>query len=163
MKWRWNQTIGSKERALLAVEQHKKSKKLFWDPKWQSIQGKKGGKISGQKNALLYRQDTIMKETIKRYIYWQFNYNNQDDKIKFLHNNKLIENNDIFIIESNDKYVILKLNPQPTFTKLASILNNINLCPIKDVSSFAKIARGQRKKYYNWELISIEINWDLIE
>ncbi len=161
-KMRWNQTIGIKERALLGVEKHKKSKKLFWDPEWQSIQGKKGGKISGQKNALLYRQGYIMKWTIKCYTYWQFNYINQDDKIKFLKNKKLIENNDIFITESNNEFVILKIKPQTTFTKLTFILNSINLCSIKDVSSFAKIARGQRKKYYNWELIGIEINWDLI-
>ena len=161
-KMRWNQTIGIKERALLGVEKHKKSKKLFWDPEWQSIQGKKGGKISGQKNALLYRQGYIMKWTIKSYTYWQFNYINQDDKIKFLKNKKLIENNDIFITESNNEFVILKIKPQTTFTKLTFILNSINLCSIKDVSSFAKIARGQRKKYYNWELIGIEINWDLI-
>lgn len=43
---RWNQKIGLKERSLLAVEKHKKLKKLFWDPKWQSTQGKKGGRIS---------------------------------------------------------------------------------------------------------------------
>lgn len=160
---RQNQTIGTKERALLGVEQHKKSKKLFWDPKWQSVQGKKGGKLSGQKNALLYRQGYIMKETIRRYTYWQFTYINESDKTKFLDNKKLIENNDIFIIESNNKFVILKVKPQITFTKLTFILNSINLRSIKDVSSFAKIARGQRKTYYNWELIGIEIDWDLIE
>ena len=162
-KMRWNQTIRTQERALLGVEQHKKSKKLFWDPKWQSVQGKKGGKISGQKNGLLYRQGYIMKETIRRYTYWQFTYLNQYDNIKFLDNKKLIEKNGIFIIESNNKFVILKLKPQIIFTKLTCSLNSINLCSIKDVSSFAKIARGQRKTYYNWELIGIEIDWDLIK
>ena len=44
-------------------------------------QGKKGGKKSGQKNGLLYRQGYIMRETIKRFTYWEFvcnrkNYNN---------------------------------------------------------------------------------------
>jgi hypothetical protein len=160
---RWNQKIGNKERALLAVEKNKKLKNLFWNSQWQSNQGKKGGQISGQKNSLLYRQGYIMKETIKRFTYWEFIYNNQDDKIKFLNNKKLIKANNISIHESNNKFVILKIEPQITYTKLTSILNNTNLCPIKDVSSFAKIARGQQKKYYNWQLVAIEINWDLIE
>ena len=99
-----------------------------------------------------------MKWTIKSYTYWHFTYINQDEKIKFLKNKKLIENNGIFIIESNNEFVILKIKPQTTFTKLTFILNSINLCSIKYVSSFDKIARGQRKKYYNWELINIEIN-----
>ena len=103
-----------------------------------------------------------MKWTIKSYTYWQFTYINQDEKIKFLKNKKLIENNGIFIIESNNEFVILKIKPQTTFAKLTFILNSINLCSINDVNSFDKIARGQRKKYYNRELIGIEINWDLI-
>jgi hypothetical protein len=160
---RWNQKRGSTERSLLAVEKNKNNKNLFWNSEWQSNQGKKGGKISGQKNALLYRQGYIMKETIKRFTYWEFTYNNQDDKIKFLNNKKLIKANNIYIHEYNNKFVILKIEPQITYTKLTSILNNTNLCPIKDVSSFAKIARGQRKKYYNWQLVAIEINWDLIK
>jgi hypothetical protein len=160
---RWNQKRGSTERSLLAVEKNKNNKNLFWNSEWQSNQGKKGGKISGQKNALLYRQGYIMKETIKRFTYWEFTYNNQDDKIKFLNNHKLIKAKNIYIHEYNNKFVILKIEPQITYTKLTSILNNTNLCPIKDVSSFAKIARGQRKKYYNWQLVAIEINWDLIK
>lgn len=66
---RKNQKIGSTERALLGVKGHKKSKKLFWNSSWQSIQGKKGGKISGQRNSLLYRQGYIMRETIKRFTF----------------------------------------------------------------------------------------------
>lgn len=159
---RWNQKIGLKERSLLAVNKHKKLKQLFWDPEWQSIQGKKGGKISGRQNSLLYRQGYIMKETIKNFTYWQFTYINQDDENKFLNNKELIKNNNISIHEYNNKFVILKLKPQITFTKLTDVLNKTNLCLIKDVSSFSKIARGQRKKYYNWQLIAVEINWNLI-
>ena len=66
---RWNQKIGSTERSLLAVEQNKKLKNLFWDSSWQSKQGKKSGRISGQKNALLYRQQDLMAETLKRLTY----------------------------------------------------------------------------------------------
>lgn len=103
-----------------------------------------------------------MKETIKRFTYWKFTYNNQDDKNKFLNNKKLIKNGMIHEYNNNE-FVILKMSPQITFTKLTSMLNKTNLCSIKDVSSFAKMARGQRKKYYNWQLVAIEINWDLIK
>jgi hypothetical protein len=159
---RWNQKIGIKERSILAVEKNKKLGNTFWNSEWQSIQGKKGGKISGQKNALLYRQGYIMRETIKNFTYWEFTFNNKKDITKFLNNKKLIENNDIFIHEYNNKFIILKLKPQITFTKLTDVLNKTNLCLIKNVSSFSKVARGQRKKYYNWQLVAVEINWDLI-
>ena len=54
------------------------------------------------------------------------------------------------------------MNPQETFTDLVVSLNLISPVKIKDVSSFAKITRGQRKKYHQWQLIAIQINWDLI-
>ena len=44
---RWNQKLGLNQRALLAIEQNKKRKNLFWDPNWQRKQGKKGGKKGG--------------------------------------------------------------------------------------------------------------------
>lgn len=47
---RWNQTIGLKERCLLSIKKNKKLKNTFWNSEWQSIQGKKGGKIGGSKN-----------------------------------------------------------------------------------------------------------------
>ena len=159
---RWNQKIGLKERSLLGVKKNKNLGNTFWNSEWQSIQGKKGGKVSGQKNALLYRQSYIMKETIKNFTYWEFTFNNKKNINYFLNNKKLIENNNIFIYEYNYKFVIFKVKPQITFTELTNILNKTNLCLIKDVSSFAKIARGQRKKYYNWKLLAIEINWDLM-
>ena len=72
---RRNQKIGKIERALLAVEKNKQLKNGFWNSEWQALQGKKGGKVSGRKNSLLYRQGTIMRETIKRSTYWEFTYN----------------------------------------------------------------------------------------
>lgn len=96
-----------------------------------------------------------MKETIKLFTLWEFIYNNKDDKNKFLNNKNLIKNG-IFISEYNNEFVILKIEPQIKFTKLNYILNKTNLYSIKDVSSFAKIARRQRKKYYNWQLIASE-------
>ena len=88
---------------------------------------KKRRKKSGQKNALLYRQGYIMKETIKRFTYWEFTYNNQDDKTKFLNNKKFIKNNEIIINEHNNYFIILKVSPQITFTKLTNYLNQTNL------------------------------------
>ena len=38
---RWNQKIGSTQRALLAVQKNKKQKNTFWNTKWQSEQAKK--------------------------------------------------------------------------------------------------------------------------
>ena len=67
------------------------------------------------------------------------------------------------INEFNNEFGILKIEPQITLTKFTSILNKTKLYSIKHVSSFAKIARGQRKKYLNCQLIPIEINVDLIE
>ena len=51
-KMRWNQKIGIKERSLLAVEKNKELKNLFWDSKWQSVQGCKGGLKGGSINSL---------------------------------------------------------------------------------------------------------------
>ena len=41
------------------------------------------------------------------------------------------------------------------------ILNKLDFCLIKDMSFFAKIAL-QRKKYHNWQLVAIDINWRLV-
>ena len=103
-----------------------------------------------------------MKKTLKRFIYWEFLINNPDDKAKFFNNKNLIKTQGLFICSCSNKSVLLKVPPQITFTKLCFLLNNTNLCLIKDVSSFAKIALGQRKKYYNWQLVAIGINWNLI-
>lgn len=158
---RWKQPDGLDNRIKLAMETNKKRGNTFWNSDWQSAQGKKGGKITGRKNGLVNRKD-IMRETMQRYTYWQFTYKNQEDKSKFLKNQNLIENNNIVIVESNENFAIVKLKPQFSFADVSFILNTISLIPIKDSSSFSKIARGERKQYYNWELISIDIDWDLI-
>jgi hypothetical protein len=49
-KMRWNQKLGSSERALLSVEVNRKLKNKFWNSEWQSQQGKKGGYKGGIKN-----------------------------------------------------------------------------------------------------------------
>ena len=47
---RWNQKVGSYERALLSVEVNRKQKNTFWNSQWQSLQGKKGGIKEGSVN-----------------------------------------------------------------------------------------------------------------
>lgn len=118
-----------------------------------------------------------MAETIKRFTYWEFNYCNfytarraqraitSKSLCLFIFNNNnttLINNPNLVIWKYTKNSVILRVTPQTTFTDLVSILNKTNLCRIKDVSSFAKIARGQRKKYHNWQLVAIDVSWDLI-
>ena len=66
------------------------------------------------------------------------------------------------VLINKKNYLEVQIPPQETFTDLVFLLNLISPVKIKDVSSFAKIARGQQKKYHNWRLIAIEINWDLI-
>jgi hypothetical protein len=53
---RWNQKIGCSERALLSVDVNRKLKNTFWNSKWQSEQGEKGGKIGGAKKTLKQTQ-----------------------------------------------------------------------------------------------------------
>lgn len=79
-----------------------------------------------------------------------------------LNNPQLINNPNITIYKYTPNSIILRVKPQKTFTDLVNVLNKINLCLIKDVSSFAKIARGQRKKYHNWQLLAIDINWSIL-
>ena len=101
-----------------------------------------------------------MRETIKRWTYWEFSYKKIDMKNKISLN--ALKQKDIIVICETKKFVQIKLKPQETFTKLVQILNQLDLCKIKDVSSFAKIARGQRCCYYGWQLIAIEIDWEFI-
>ena len=49
-RMRWDQKVGLHERVLLSIEKNKKLGNTFWDKKWQSKQGTKGGKIGGSQN-----------------------------------------------------------------------------------------------------------------
>ena len=75
----------------------------------------------------------------------------------FAENAKLREKGKI-----REKSIALQINPQETFTDLVNFLRPISPKGIKDVSSFAKVARGQRLRYYGWQLIAIDIDWDLV-
>lgn len=155
---RQNQKMGSLKRALLGVLANKQNQKGFFNSDWQAKQGKKGGKKSGRKNALLTRQGEIMRETLKRITYWQYTF---DVSKQLLNTNHEQTFSQFVMIKKNNGFEI-QMNPQKSFTDLVIALNFISPIKIKDVSSFAKIARGQRKKYHQWQLIAIQINWDLI-
>lgn len=51
-RMRKNQSINSRERALLAVEKNKRLALGFWNSEFQSKQGKKGGKVGGLQNTI---------------------------------------------------------------------------------------------------------------
>ena len=95
-------------------------------------------------------------------IYLQFFYNKKAPKLLFKSFSNI--SSDILKVQDSEKHCTIEIKPQLSFTDLVSILNKISPVFIKDVSSFAKIARGQSKKYHNWQLLSIEISWEnLIE
>lgn len=50
---RKDQKTNAFERSLMAVEKNKKAAILFWDPKWQSKQGKKSSILSKKKGTLI--------------------------------------------------------------------------------------------------------------
>ena len=98
-----------------------------------------------------------MRETLKRITYWQYTFNGSDKLV----NDYPIQTFEPFVFIKKNNCFEIQMPPQETFTDLVFILNSISPVQIKDVSSFAKIARGQQKVYHNWQLIAIEINWDL--
>ena len=62
---RWNQKIGVKERASLAVKKNKELKNIFWDPNWQSIQGKKS-LIKQKENKNLFYDSKLQSKQAKK-------------------------------------------------------------------------------------------------
>jgi hypothetical protein len=63
---------------------------------------------------------------------------------------------------STKNLIQVKIYPQQSFTDLVENLKLISPIKIKHVSFFAKIARDQQFCYHGWQLIAIEIDWDLI-
>ena len=148
---RWNQKKGVNERVQLAVEKNKQLQNTFWNSNWQSMQGQKGGKKSGRKNALLHRQGFILSETLKRCTYWQFS------NVFSFHCNK--KNMHYQIIYQNKTTVRIKVKPQSTFLKLVQILNQTQYCHKEiNANNFSKLLRGERRGYYNCQLIGIALD-----
>nr|AOC61644.1 putative H-N-H homing endonuclease [Gloeotilopsis planctonica] len=145
---RQNQKINSRTRALLGVEIHKKNKTNFYNSAWQAEQGKKGGKKTGRNNGLLTRQGEVMRETLKRTTYWDCFYS--------------ISNQNQFLVQKKIFFSALPIKPQKTFTDLVNFLRLVSPTEIKDVSSLAKVARGQRLSSYGWQLVAVDIDWDLV-
>lgn len=123
----------------------KKNKTGFYNSTWQAKQKKKAGKKPD--NGVLTRQGDIMRETLKRTTYWECFYPISNQKLQKNGQNKLKK------LVSNSKtvfFIARQITPQETFTDLVNLLRPISPKEIKDVSSFAKIARGQRLQYYGW-------------
>nr|AOC61472.1 putative LAGLIDADG homing endonuclease [Rhexinema sarcinoideum] len=152
---RQNQKISSRARALLGVEVHKKNKTGFFSSTWQAKQGKKGGQKTGRSNGVLTRQGKIMRETLKRTTYWECFYPISNLKLQKNSQIKLKKtalNPNGFCKGPLDSkkmfFYTFSINFQETFTNLVNLLRAILPKEIKDVSLFAKVARGQRLSSY---------------
>lgn len=148
-KMRWNQKCGSRERALLAVEKNKELKKIFWNSKWQSEQGKKGGKIGGSKN-------TIIQYEARKKIGLKYGktvgLNNASQNLKTALSKKTIW---IYSVK-NEPPKIIMISPQKSFSDLINILCNYSNKKISK-SSFYKVIHGERRQLYGWSLYFIYI------
>lgn len=68
-------------RSQLAVFSNKEKKQLFWDSKWQSCQGIKGGKIAGRKNTLLQQK---ARSVVGKQYGSKVGISNQSEELKFV-------------------------------------------------------------------------------
>jgi hypothetical protein len=148
-KMRWNQTIGIRERAKLAVEKNKKLKNLFWDTKWQSIQGKKGGIKGGSANS--FNQYKARQKV-------GFSYGKKTGiKNASLNLKKFLSKQTTWLYKPKNKPTIkIVIAPQKSFSYLIDILIKISKIKINK-SSFYKIVHGQRKQMYGWSLVFIKL------
>ena len=60
------------------------------------------------------------------------------------------------VVTKTDTTVVIKIQPQPTFLELVQLLNPTQLCKKRiQANNFSKLLRGERRCYYNCQLISI--------
>lgn len=144
---RWNQTIGNRERSLLAVEKNKKNKNLFWDSEWQSVQGKKGGLKGGSINSL--KQKTARQKV--GLVYGKIiGLNNASHNLKTILSKKTIW---IYSLK-NEPSKQITITPQKSFSDLIDILSIYSNQKISK-SSFYKVIHGERRQLYGWSLFFI--------
>ena len=146
---RWNQKIGIKQRALLAVETNKQLKNIFWNSKWQSQQGKKGGKKGGCVNS--FKQKKARSCIGKKYGY-KTGKNNQSSKLK-----KIISKKTIWLYNSNKASFFISIKPQKSFSNIIKILQSKTPHIKRNPSSFYKVVYGERAQMYGWNLYFIKI------
>jgi len=143
---RRNQKTTLRERSLLAVEKQKKLQINFWSSKWQSHQGKKGGKIGGSKNTL---KQFAARQKVGLTFGSQTGLQNQSNFMK-----KALSHHTVWLYKWQGFSFFLTIKPQPSFSKLIDILQantaNKNVKIIK--SSFYKVFYGQRSQMYGWQL-----------
>ena len=146
-----NQKLAPRERGLLAAEKNKGLKNLFWDPKWQSEQGKKSKKRSKTKNQILATKQIGLKYGSKNGI------KNQSSNLK-----QILKRKTTWLYFFQDKQYKFVFEPQISFSNLARILQaktqDLNTTIV--IASFYKVIYGQRKQMYGWQLMSIEIDFD---
>jgi hypothetical protein len=142
---RWNQKLGIRERSLLAVEKNRKLKNLFWNSNWQSEQGKKGGLKGGKANTFAQKKS---RQQIG--LTYGEKSKNASNKLK-----TILKKKTVWIYKlKNQQFIIVKIAPQKSFSKLIKILSNISQKKINN-SSFYKVIHGERKQMYDWSLIFI--------
>nr|AOC61646.1 putative H-N-H homing endonuclease [Gloeotilopsis planctonica] len=143
---RKNQKTTLRERSLLAVEKQKKLQINFWSSKWQSRQGKKGGKIGGIKDT---SKQFAARQKVGLTFGSQGGLKNQSNFMK-----KALSRQTVWLYKWESFSFFLVIKPQPSFSKLIDILQ-VNT-PNKTVkilkSSFYKVFDGQRRQMYGWQL-----------
>jgi hypothetical protein len=144
---RWNQTIGNRERSLLAVEKNKKNKNLFWDSEWQSVQGKKGGLKGGSINSLKQKKARQKVGLVYGKI---IGLNNASHNLK-----TILSKTTIWIYSlKNEPSKQITITPQNSFSDLIDILSTYSNQKISK-SSFYKVIHGERRQLYGWSLFFI--------
>lgn len=169
---RWNQKLGSTERALLAVEKNKELKNTFWNSEWQSQQGKKSSIKQKQNKQLFYNSKWQSKQAKKAGLkntekqksarkkvgkglglkYGKQNgLNRQSYVLK-----KMLSKETIWIY--NNKNIVLKktIKPQKSFSNLIDILQLDTPTTIKK-ASFYQVIHGTRPQMYGWQLFFIKL------
>ena len=148
---RWNQKIGSMQRALLAVEKNKLLKNLFWNSNWQSEQGKKGGKKGGFKNS--WKQQVLRKKLGLKYGS-QTGIKNQSNLLK-----KTLSKETIWLYKDEKRDFFINVSPQKSFSAIITILQRQTPNPDIKIkkSSFYKVIHGERFQMYGWSLWFIKL------
>ncbi len=143
-RMRWDQKIGKRDRALLAVTKNKSLKQLFWSSEWQRQQGKKGGLIGGSKNTkaqLAARQKVGL-------TYGQKNgSSNASENLKIMLSKKII-----WVYKCKDQPdKEIAIDP---LESASAVIDTLTKYSNKNIvkSSFMKVFHGTRPQMYGWSI-----------
>ena len=155
---RWNQKLGAKQRSLLAVKTNKQKGNIFWNPRWQSEQGKKGGKKGGSQNT---KKQTLARSKVGNTYGSQTGIKNQRPLLKTMLSKTTVWQYDYYDeIQHKPAIKKLKITPQLSFSSLINILQleTVDSKTIIKKASFYKIIYGTRPQMYGWKLVFVYIN-----